>query len=105
MDRRSQAALARIARRRTPRASACCARFSAGPNGCDRSARCASRDCARVRQQTGEGSVSPSLIAGYDFQRRVRGVVLDNVWIGRRKLSASDAGLEVGDFVEGLAFR
>lgn len=54
---------------------------------------------------TGEGSPSPSWIAGYDAQRGVRGVLLDNVWISGRKLSAPGATLEVGGFVEGLAFR
>lgn len=55
---------------------------------------------------TGAGSPSASLIAGYDPGRRVRGLVLDNVTIGGRKLKGPEPGvLEVGSYVEGLSTR
>ncbi|CAN7434473.1 glycosyl hydrolase family 28 protein [Phenylobacterium sp. LjRoot225] len=54
---------------------------------------------------TGAGAPSASLLSGYDAERRVRGVVFDNVTIAGRKLKAPEKGvLEVGPYADGVAF-
>jgi hypothetical protein len=55
---------------------------------------------------SGAGAPSASLIAGYDAQRRVHDVVLENVTIAGRKLKGPEKDiLEVGPYVEGLSVR
>lgn len=46
----------------------------------------------------------PSSIEGYDAERRIRGVVLDNVRIGGRKLRNSE-GIRTNAFVDDIRFR
>jgi len=54
----------------------------------------------------GATTPSASLIAGYDAQRRVRGVVFENVTIAGRKLKGPEKDvLEVGPHVDGVTFR
>ena len=54
----------------------------------------------------GATTPSASLIAGYDAQRRVRGVVFENVTIAGRKLKGPEKDvLEVGPHVDGVSFR
>jgi hypothetical protein len=55
---------------------------------------------------TGASAPSASIIAGYDAQRRVRGVVLDNVTVGGRRLKGAEPGvLEVGPHADGVSVR
>lgn len=52
---------------------------------------------------SGEGMPSASLIAGYDGQRGIDGLLLDNVTIGGRKIDLRDPGVvQVGPFVTNL---
>jgi hypothetical protein len=52
---------------------------------------------------TGDGMPSPSVIFGYDSQRSVRGVQIENLQIGgRRAKTPEDANLSIGTFVDGL---
>jgi hypothetical protein len=54
----------------------------------------------------GATTPSASLIAGYDAQRRVRGVVFENVTIAGRKLKGPEKDvLDVGPHVDGVSFR
>lgn len=55
---------------------------------------------------TGEGAPSASVIYGYDAQRKVKNIVIDNVTVGGRKLTAPEINvLDIGSFVEGVSFR
>lgn len=54
---------------------------------------------------SGQGLPSPSLIAGYDAERRVRNVLLDDVRIGGRKLTGRGDQLEIGPFADGVVVR
>ena len=55
---------------------------------------------------TGEGAPSASVMYGYDAQRKVRNIVIDNVTVGGRKLTAPDINaLDIGPFVEGVSFK
>jgi hypothetical protein len=55
---------------------------------------------------TGAGAPGASLIAGRDGERMVRGVLLDNVTVGGRRIDGIEPGLlEVNDHVDGLRFR
>jgi hypothetical protein len=55
---------------------------------------------------TGEGAPSASVMYGYDAQRKVRNIVIDNVTVGGRKLTAPEINaLDIGPFVEGVSFK
>lgn len=55
---------------------------------------------------TGHGWPSPSLLGGYDRERRVRRVVFDNVQIDGRKITSAERELlEVGPFVDSVTFK
>nr|WP_229261913.1 glycosyl hydrolase family 28 protein [Duganella guangzhouensis] len=55
---------------------------------------------------TGKGVYGPSVIQGYDQARGVRGVTLENVRIGQRKLTAPDAELlQVGPHATDIRFK
>jgi hypothetical protein len=55
---------------------------------------------------TGRGVAGPSVIQGYDAARAVRGVMLENVRIGGKKLSGPDPQLlQVGPHATGIQFR
>lgn len=55
---------------------------------------------------TGNGTWSPSVIAGYDASRRVRHVVLDDVVVGGKKLTATSRDLlSVGAFADEISYR
>jgi len=52
---------------------------------------------------TGDGMPSPSVIFGFDAQRGVRGVQIENLRIaGRRAKDSADANLLIGKFVDGV---
>lgn len=55
---------------------------------------------------TGTGAWSPSLIRGYDAERKVRNVRIENVTVGGRKLTGAEADLlDTGPYTEGITFR
>jgi hypothetical protein len=55
---------------------------------------------------TGEGMPSPSVIYGYDKDRGVKDVLIENLTIaGRKATDAEGADLAVGDFVRDVRFR
>jgi hypothetical protein len=55
---------------------------------------------------TGEGAPSASVMYGYDAQHKVRSIVIDNVTVGGRKLTAPEINLlDIGQFVEGVSFK
>lgn len=55
---------------------------------------------------TGEGAPSASVMYGYDAQHKVRNIVIDNVTVGGRKLTAPEINLlDIGQFVEGVSFK
>jgi polygalacturonase len=55
---------------------------------------------------TGKGWPSASIVGGYDDNRRVSGVVFDNVRIKGKKLTApASEVLEIGPFADGASFK
>ena len=47
-----------------------------------------------------------SVMYGYDAQRKVKNIVIDNVTVGGRKLTAPEINvLDIGQFVEGVSFK
>jgi polygalacturonase len=55
---------------------------------------------------TGKGWVGKSVLGGYDKDRRVSDVVLDNVRVGGIRLSGpKDSELDIGPFVDAVTFR
>lgn len=55
---------------------------------------------------TGKGAPSASLLAGYDAQRQVRRIVIDNVTVGGRKLTGAVKNvLDIGKFVNEVVFK
>ncbi|MFV3126475.1 glycosyl hydrolase family 28 protein [Niveispirillum sp. KHB5.9] len=55
---------------------------------------------------SGVGLPSASLIAGYDEKRGVRGVSIENLVIGGRRITGlADANLEIGSFTQGITIR
>ncbi|WP_189489016.1 hypothetical protein [Asticcacaulis endophyticus] len=55
---------------------------------------------------TGSGAFAPSLIRGYSPDRKVRGISIENVTVGGKKLTGAQPDLlEIGDHVEGVSFK
>lgn len=54
---------------------------------------------------TGAGWASPSIVAGYDAERRVRNVSFENIRIGGRRMTRPEGWLEVGAFADQVAIR
>lgn len=55
---------------------------------------------------TGKGAPSAAAITGRDATRKVKNVMIENVTVGGKRLTAAEPGLlEVNDFVDGLRFR
>ena len=55
---------------------------------------------------SGKGSPSASLIAGYDQDRKVKNVLIDNVTVAGKRLTAPrEHVLEIGKFVEGVRYQ
>lgn len=55
---------------------------------------------------TGQGAASASRLTGYDAQRRVRNIVIDNVTVAGQKLRGPQPNvLDIGRFVEGVTFK
>lgn len=55
---------------------------------------------------TGKGSAGAAQLKGYDAQRRVRNIVLDNVTVGGKKIMGTKPNiLDIGQFVDGVSFK
>lgn len=55
---------------------------------------------------TGRGSPTASLIEGYAPDRRVKGILIENVTVGGKKLTTAEPGLlNIGPFVDDVTFK
>jgi hypothetical protein len=55
---------------------------------------------------TGKGSPSASVLYGYDQNRKVRNIVIDNVTVEGRRLKGPEQNvLDIGRFVDGVSFK
>ena len=57
-------------------------------------------------QYTGKGSPSASSISGYNAERKVKNITIDNVTVAGKRLSAPQNNLlEVNEFTEGVTYK